>query len=217
MISALVLPRAEAGGSDILFRERFESFEAGETWEDGSVHGRWIAEYNGYGTNGIVDEGSKHLAQVPMVSTKADETHACLVLTKRRFGDLDLRLRMKTVESVRVPEPNPWETAWVIWNHEDDVHFYYLALKPNGWELGKEDPAYPGAQRFLATGGAPTFPIGSWHDVRIVQRGAEISAWANGEKLVTFTDRERPYLAGRVGLYNEDAEVRFDDIVVRRP
>ena len=25
------------------------------------------------------------------------------------------------------------------------------ALKPNGLELGKEDPAYPGAQRFLVT------------------------------------------------------------------
>jgi hypothetical protein len=107
-----------------------------------------------------------------------------------------------TRHQLRTPVPNPWEVAWVLWHYTDDTHFYYLALKPNGWELGKEDPAYPGAQRYLATGSDRKFPIGSWYSTTIVQRGA----------VITFTDGQRPYRSGHAGLYNEDADVRFDRI-----
>jgi hypothetical protein len=34
----------------------------------------------------------------------------------------------------------------------------------------------------------------------------------NGAKVASFTDSERPYPSGMVGLYNEDALVYFDDI-----
>jgi len=47
--------------------------------------------------------------------------------------------------------------AWVVFRYIDDDHFYHLALKPSGWELGKTDPSYPGGQRFLTTGTLPQF------------------------------------------------------------
>lgn len=100
-------------------------------------------------------------------------------------------------------------------DRNDSAHFYYLALKPSGWELGKRDPAYPGGQRFLATGATPSFPIGTWEHVEVTQATDgnghptfTVKATVNGipVTLATFTDTERPYLSGKVGNYNEDSQ-----------
>ena len=72
--------------------------------------------------------------------------------TVSEFTDIDMTTTLGTVRQVRNGPANPWEVAWLLWHYTDDQHFYSIVLKPNGWELGKEDPAYPGAQRFLATG-----------------------------------------------------------------
>ncbi len=204
---------AAARRGTVLFSESFEAHPAG-TWLDGTVHGGWRAIYNGYGTVGIQTDGSKVLYQSPAVSTTPSVTHAGLTRTSKTFGNIDLTLRMKTVRQLRTPTPNPWETGWVLWSYADNTHFYYLALKTNGWELGKADPAYPGAQRFLATGSFPTYPAGVWNSVRVVQVGNKMSVYANGRLLTHFTDYERAYTSGAVALYNEDAHVRFDDVKV---
>lgn len=60
-------------------------------------------------------------------------------------------------------KPNPWEVGWLLWCFSPDpthpydpsptsnsnFRFYALCLKPNGWEVSKQDPAYKGGQRFL--------------------------------------------------------------------
>jgi hypothetical protein len=153
----------------------------------------------------------------PRAAGEPRVTHAGLVTTVREFSDLDLTTRMRTVRQLRSEKPNTWEAAWLLWHYTDDEHFYSVVLKPNGWELGKEDPAYPGAQRFLTTGDQPTFPIGTQHTVRVRHVGNLITVWANGQLLTTYTDEERPYERGRIGLYTEDAEVAFDSVVVHRP
>lgn len=198
-----------------LLDESFDSF-ATAPWPQGTIQGDWRVDFDGYGTTGITVDGSRVLTQAPAASTSPEETHAALVTSLETFGDIDMTLRMRTVEQLRTPVPNPWETAWALWHFTDNFHFYYLTLKPNGWELGKEDPAYPGAQRFLATGSQP-FPIGSWYSVRIRHVGTTMRVWADGALLATFTDGQRPYVDGAIGLYSEDARVRFDDIRVVAP
>ena len=138
-----------------------------------------------------------------------------MVLGPSFTGPLTLTVDMRTDAQLRTGSaPNAWEVAWIAWNYADNTHFYYFTLKPNGWELGKADPAYPGAQRFLATGSSPVFPIGTTHAVKIVQSDNVIKAYADGALLATFTDVERPYLSGRIGLYNEDSRVRFTKVAV---
>ncbi|MGH1556012.1 hypothetical protein ACRAWF_42070 [Streptomyces sp. L7] len=100
---------------------------------------------------------------------------------------------------------------WLVWAYTDPEHFYYITLKPNGWELGKRDPGYPGGQRFLATG-RTKYPVGAWYRVRVQQDAAVLAVAVDGKSLVTFTDSERPYLQGRVGAYTEDASVKFEDL-----
>jgi hypothetical protein len=102
----------------------------------------------------------------------------------------------------------------VLWHYSDSAHFYALTLKPNGWELSKEDPAYPGNQRYLATGSSPTFPIGAMYNAQIAQTGNSITVSVNGNQLTKFTDTERPYTSGSLGLYSEEAQVDFGAINV---
>ncbi|MBO3676023.1 family 16 glycoside hydrolase [Streptomyces sp. NEAU-YJ-81] len=180
------------------------------TWRDGSVHGPWRSVFHGYGGNvGGVDE----LTLTPRAARREDRTHACLVVSTARYERLDFRARMRTAKQLRTPEPNPWEVAWLVWAYTDPEHFYYVALKPNGWELGKRDPAYRGGQRFLATGTRP-FRVGDWSDVRVRQQGPRMTVSVDDRQVVGFTDRERPYAAGSVGAYTEDARAEFRDIAV---
>ena len=199
---------------NVLLDDNFEAYPF-EKWREGTTNGNWKNEFNGYGKVGIERDKTNVLYEKPKAPITANETHASLVTTTRSFGNLDLSLRMKTVKQLRTPTPNPWETAWVFWDYTDNTHFYYLALKTNGWELGKEDPAYPGSQRFLVTGSTPVFNVGTWYDIRITQQDNIIKVFVNGNTLTSFIDNERPYLTGKVGLYNEDAHVRFDNVLIQ--
>lgn len=223
---------AEIAPSADLLADDFEAHPAG-AWTDGSMHGVWRAVSNGYGETTIETDGTRVLRQKPKASVKLDETHASLVLSNKTLSEpFELSLRMKTVAQLRTPTPNAWEVAWVIWHYRDEGHFYYFTPKPNGWELGKVDnskvdpagpdcvwPAYmnckyPGAQRYLATGSSPTFPVGSWYRAR-VQVGPTTKVYIDDKLVTSFTDMETPYTSGTVGLYNEDAHVEFDDVFAR--
>jgi Ca2+-binding RTX toxin-like protein len=154
-----------------------------------------------------------HLVLSPQASTAAGETHAALVVSQASFSNVRFSAGFETLEQLRTGSaPNPWESAWAVFDYTDNTHFYYVAFKPNGWELGKADPAYPGAQRFLATGSSPVSAVGTEHSFDIQQDGNVISVWLDGALLTTFTDNERPYLGGKIGFYTEDAKVAFDNV-----
>lgn len=194
-------------------RDGFDALPAGVPWQDGTAHGAWRAIYDGYGTTEVKRRNRGNvLVERPKTATRRNETHGSLVTTRASFDSVNMRLQMRTQRQLRTP-PNPWEAAWLLWAFQDNTHFYYVILKPNGWELGKEDPAYPGAQRFLATGEKP-FAVGRWHHLRVRQVDNVITVWANGKQLVTYRDVERPYSGGSVGLYTEDAKVQFRNLIV---
>jgi len=181
----------------------------------GDGRGAWEVIFDGYGWVGIMSESPGSLSLMPGTASRPDETHASLVVSKRQHSDFTLTATAETARQLRVgTAPNTWETAWLVWHYADNSHFYYLALKTNGWELGKADPSYQGAQRFLATGSTPRARIGEKSHVRISQHGTTSTVWIDNEPVASFTDEERPYLGGRIGFYTEDAEVRFSDVLI---
>jgi len=198
------------------FAEDFSEMTTGTCYPDGSLTGAWQFIFNGYGCNGFVSvSGNMMLFERPKASTTPDETHSALVVGPSIAGDFTLGLSTVTTRQLRAGSaPNPWEVGWVIWNYTDSDHCYYFIAKPNGWELGKRDPNYPGGQRFLATGSAPSYPIGTWYRIEVIQSGNTMKVALNDELVTTLTDRERPYSSGRIGMYSEDAETYFDDISV---
>lgn len=180
-------------------------------WRDGTIHGPWRAVFDGHGVSGSRD-GVIRLRPRPPAA--AGETHAGLVVSVAFYDEMEYSLRLRTVERLR-PAPNPWEVAWVVWGYTDDRHFYYLTLKPNGWELGKRDPQYSGGQRFLATG-PPGFKAGPWYELSVLHHGATMTVKVGDRVLTTHTDNERPYTRGAVGVYTEDAAAEFTGIGVKR-
>jgi hypothetical protein len=219
--AALVMLVARAAQA-LTTTDNFETgYVLGHSWQEQHSYGAWLDQWNGFGTTEVViDETRPHgdqsvLSEQPETSMKSGETHSALVTSLSTYGDMDLSVDIRTVRQLRRNgAPNPWEVGWLLWHYTDDTHFYYFILKPNGWELGKEDPAYPGNQRFLATGSSPTHAIGSWYTVQVVQTGTELTVSVNGAEIVQLSDRERPYLTGSIGLYDEDASVHFHDVSV---
>jgi len=166
--------------------------------------------------NSSVADTSKSAKRVllisPRASTRPRETHSALILSNTSFaGDFVFRGRVQTTKQLRVGSaPNPWECAWIVWNYKAD-HFYYLALKTNGWEIGKFDPAFARHQRFLKTGRTP-FAVGTWHDFEIQLSNDEIRVSLNGIEIAAIRDRANPYKAGKFGFYTEDAEILVENI-----
>jgi hypothetical protein len=181
-----------------------------QRWRDGTAHGPWLAVYDGHGRTAYAD-GVITLA--PRAARSPDATHAGLVVSMREYEHVDYVLTMRTVKQLRRPDPNPWEAGWAVWHYRDNRHFYYFTLKPNGWELGKVDPAYPGGQRFLATGEEPA-GFTQNRRVRVRHIDNRMQVWVDGRPVVTFRDVERPYPRGSVGFYSEDAVVDFFDFEV---
>ncbi len=175
----------------------------------------WRLAYNGFGyAMSSARHGVTRITLQPARPESRARTHAALVLSRDTWRDLVAEIRFRTNRQLRRPNPNPWEVGWILWHYTSDQHFYYIALKPNGWELGKADPGYPGEQRFLATAAHPVFPPGRWYTVRVQQRGDSMEVDVNGHRLVRLTDRQDPYRSGRVGLYTEDASVTFQPVAV---
>lgn len=210
---ALLVAAAPASADTV---EDFSTMPLDTCITDGTFIGMWDFVFNGYGCTAFVSlSGNTVLMEQPKASTKKNETHAALVVGPDSIGDVTLRADLITTQQLRTgSSPKAWEVAWLLWNYADNQHFYYFIPKPTGWELGKEDPAYAGSQRFLASGTWPVFPIGQWYRVLVAQAGGTIQVSVNGVVIATFTDDQSPYTAGRVGLYTEDSESYFDNISV---
>ena len=173
----------------------------------------WTTVHHGYGR---VTCSRETIRLSPKAATRSDETHAALAtvdgMAVEAGATQTITATVRTVAQLRTgSDPNPWEVAWLLWSYTDDQHFYALALKPNGWEISKEDPAYPGAQRFLASGDVPTYPIGAAFDVTVTMTTAgdavTMTVSVGGAELATVTDKESPYPSGAVAAYTEDATI----------
>ncbi len=197
------------------FGEDFSSYHQTGCLDEGTTMGPWTSIFDSYGCNEVRrDRGGNYLRLTPERPHDAEDTGASLVTGPEFNSDLTFEVNVRTARQLRKGgNPNTWEVAWVIWNYTDNEHFYYFIPKADGWELGKRDPAYNGGQRFLGTGSDP-FPVGKWHDLRIVQRGNTISVFANGAPITAYTDTERPYSGGKIGFYSEDAEAWFTGVRV---
>jgi hypothetical protein len=194
------------------FAENWTELSATGTWIDGDAYGRWTDQWDGYGTIAVVADASGNaLALSPQALSPYD--HSALVTTTAPVENFSATVALTTVAQLN-PSPNPWEVGWVLWGYADNTHFYAFTAQPNGWELTKEDPAYAGNQRFLVTASTPKFPVGATYVVGVTQQGSTMTVTVNGSRIVRFTDNERPYVSGALGLYCEESTVQYGRINV---
>jgi 1,2-diacylglycerol 3-beta-glucosyltransferase len=180
---------------------------------------RWYQVFGGYGHTTVSGSGANAAITLSVATTHSRQvTHAALVVTRTWYHDFLATARVQTERQLRggaAGAPNPWEVGWVVWHYSSPQHFYALTLESNGWLLSKQDPAYPGGERFLASGKLPRFPVGATHGVGVVQVGNQITVSAGGRLLTRFVDTQRPYLSGAFGIYTEDSVARFSEIHLR--
>lgn len=115
------------------------------------------------------------IERVPVPSTDPDPTkhdrlQVVYSLSANIVTTAQLRNKDNTPPTPNNPDskPNPWEVGWLLWCFSPDpthpydpsptsnsnFRFYALTLKPNGWEVSKQDPSYKGGQRFLKSNDA---------------------------------------------------------------
>ena len=217
----ILLNNSTAKDSSFTFFDDFSGYETERCYADTESFGSWNLAYGGYGCVKIENssDGNKFLHESPNISVAKKDTYASLVLGPLFDSSTKLfnySVTISTEQQLRkFDSPNSWEAAWIIWHYSDDKHFYYFVLKPNGIELGKEDPNYEGNQRFIFTGVSPKLELGKWYNVTIIQDNINsIKIYINNEMWISTRDSERPYTRGRIGLYNEDAHVHFDDVKI---
>lgn len=141
-----------------------------------------------------------------------DETHSALVTSTSSWSDFAFSFTTTTLEQLRTGSPpNPWEVGWAMFRFSDLQNYYYFILKPNGYELGKKQGS--DEQIFLVTGTSPRLAVGKRTRVQIQASGAQIRVFVGGAKIIDFTDPS-PLHSGAVGLYEEDARVRFESVTV---
>lgn len=212
-IGSLISPQAHASSDTTLIYDGMTQYAhtGCPGYGEGTSFGPWRVQFTGYGCVTMAQrEGARWMRLVPKAATAANQTHGTLVTGPVTTGDMSFSGRTKTAVQLRQnTAPNAWETSWLVWQYTDNSHFYYFVPKSNGWELGKRDPAYPGGQRFLATGNSPRYAPGAIKNFQIIQTGTTITVSINGSTITSLTDTERPYTRGAVGLYTEDADVLF--------
>lgn len=200
------------------FYDDFSGYSRNRCFTDGCSFGAWNIVWTGYGTVSVANNqhnlGPSYVELSPQVASADVIGSSTLIVGPTFSGPVTLETTLKTTRQLRTGrQADPWEVGWVLWNYTTNRNFYYFIPKPNGWELGKADPAYPGDQRFLATGTSPRFPIGQNYTVKITQNANNtIKVWVDGRLITTFTDRERPYTYGQIGLYTEVATVRYTNV-----
>lgn len=167
----------------------------------------WTVAYDGYGEVGVED-GSASLR--PATSERLLESHAALALAGGPdWRDYTFEARMNLERQLRENSPpNEWEAGWLLFRYVGAARSYYFVHKTNGIELGKLVPPEGEGQIFLVTKPRPQAVPGRWYDYRIQVRDANIKVFVDGKLQIDYTDPD-PILRGGVGLYTEDAHVRF--------
>jgi len=189
---------------------------------EASPNGKWFQSWTGEGKAGTVticSIGKQVFYERPKAPVSSNETHSSLALTTNKWQDVEISLKVRTMQQLRQNgDPNSWEAAWLMWRYVDSYHHYYFVVKPNGIELGKKDNNQQAEEQvFLHTADSPKLELGAWSVWTIKMEGNHIQAFVNGDKVADYIDDSMSDTLSRpgvIGLYTEDAEVQFDNVQI---
>ena len=203
-------PAAAATAKLTSMSDEFANLSSTTSYSDGMVFGNWTTVFAGYG---YVKGSGGYLTMAPRAVTSPDATSAALVVSRTgtTASCLTVSSRVATTAQLRTGSaPNPWEVGWLVWDYVDNEHFTYLAVKTNGWEVGRRDPVYPGGQRFIATGSNMATPVGQYRTIDVRRTATTTTVKLDGTALATYTMANAAERYGKVGMYTEDSAVSWD-------
>lgn len=88
---------------------------------------------------------------------------------------------------------------------------YFIGLSPTQLVLGKQN--YDWAALASAPG---TFPVDTWHHLRVVVSGNRLEVYVGNATApsIDYTDNDRPFISGKVGLRSQHAHAYFDNLEI---
>lgn len=167
-------------------------------------------------------------------------TSASLLKTEAPyFTDVDFTLSMRTIDQRKSTFVQNHESAWLLFRFNEadgtNFHHYYLVLKVDGTlELGRKDnTTHAEEQTFLSTGVTYSYTLTGWNKVRIRAVQNHITVYVDDVQKIDIIDDgtvgthvdsilgtiatlapSTAMYSGKIGLYNEDAEVEFSAMTV---
>ncbi|HKR72576.1 MAG TPA: family 16 glycoside hydrolase [Candidatus Nitrosocosmicus sp.] len=187
-----------------------------------SPNGEWKNVYSGYGSTGVKNVDSRSVFYLnPKAVTSAAQTYAALVKSTDNFCNFTMQVHMNTVKQLRQNSPpNTWEVGWLFFRYTDTFHYYWVAVKPNGIELGKKDcntctnPV--DGQKFLVTKSIPKLNMNTWNKVTVDMVGNHVKVYWNGNLVIDYIDRamSSKLASGNIAMYTEDAYVLYNGMAV---
>jgi hypothetical protein len=178
---------------------------------------------DGWAWTGIPDATSPDVCSCRMTGSAIFR----MVSRRRDLGDVSLTLRLRTdrlVDTARTPALAV-DGAHLMLRYASEAQLYYVSVaRRDGTVAIKRKraggPVNGGTYSTLAqAGGHPIVPgrvLRVRATVRDVRGGVALSLWLDGRQVLATVDRDRPLrAAGRVGLRFDNADARFDDVVVR--
>src|SRR6056297_1148014 len=147
-----------------------------------------------------------------------NDGHGAYLTTNEDFGDIELRLKYKTVPRADSGIYLRGTPQVQIWDSTDEGKFKIGGDKGSGG-LWNNAPGSPGKDPLVLA----DKPFGEWNDVRIVQVGERTSVWWNGKMVVdharmhNYWDRALPLFAkGPIQLQTHGGEIQWRDVRVKR-
>lgn len=147
-----------------------------------------------------------------------NDGHGAYLTTNEDYGDVELRLKYKTVPRADSGIYLRGTPQVQIWDTTDEGKWKIGADKGSGG-LWNNAPGASGKDPLVKA----DKPFGQWNDVRIVQVGARTSVWLNDQLVVdhalmhNYWDRSQPLLAsGPIQLQTHGGEIQWKDVKVRR-
>jgi hypothetical protein len=127
----------------------------------------------------------------------------------RTYGDFDMTLKAKSSEDLAA---NPMADYAVVFSYVDANNYSFLMVNSDVAYTGLYQ-VVNGVRQEVAVATRPGIVDNALHDVRVKRTGSTVTAWVDGQQLLSATDT-RLAVAGQlgVGAYNESAY--FDDISV---
>ncbi|QDS94979.1 hypothetical protein FF011L_37630 [Roseimaritima multifibrata] len=150
--------------------------------------------------------------------TVINDGHGAYLTTNEDFGDIELRLKYKTVARADSGIYLRGTPQVQIWDYTDPGKAKIGADKGSGG-LWNNAAGAPGKDPLVLADKA----FGEWNDVRIVQVGARTSVWLNDKLVVdhalmhNYWDRSLPLFAkGPIQLQTHGGEIQWRDVQVKR-
>jgi hypothetical protein len=147
-----------------------------------------------------------------------NDGHGAYMTTNEEFGDIELKLKYKTVPRADSGIYLRGTPQVQIWDTTEEAKFKLGANLGSGG-LWNNSAGAPGKDPLVKA----DKPFGQWNEVHVIQVGARTTVKLNGELVVdhaimeNFWDRSMPlYVKGPIQLQTHGGEIRWKDIEVRR-